>query len=139
MHEHKWFHIFDTSTREIEFIPNPHKMFHAVTYNDKDGEIDSDSFDCDYLKGSYVKLYVEHKEHPYSFERFMDNLYDCGVAKITIVEELINAEWTKEEIVDLAQDTVTLINNEVDALEEVTDKERMKLLIKDLYMESLSL
>ena len=66
-------------------------------------------------------------------------MYACGVAKITIVEELINAEWTKEEIVDLAQDTVTLINNEVDALEEVTDKERMKRLIKDLYMESLSL
>ena len=139
MHEQKGFHILDTNTREIEFILNPHKMFHAVTYNDKDGEIDSDSFDCDYLKGSYVKLYVEHKEHPYSFERFMDNLYDCGVAKITIVEELISAEWTKEEIVDLAQDTVTLINNEVDALEEVTDKERMKRLIKDLYMESLSL
>ena len=46
----------------------------------------------------------------------MDNLYDCGVAKITIVEELINAEWTKEEIVDLAQDTVTLINNEVETI-----------------------
>ena len=46
---------------------------------------------------------------------------------------------TKEEIVDLAQDTVTLINNEIDAIEEVDDKPRMKKLIKDLYMESLSL
>ena len=84
-------------------------------------------------------FYIEHKEHPYSFERFMDKLYDCGVAKITIVEELDNSAWTQEEIVDLAQDTVTLINNEVDALEEVKDKDRMKRLIKDLYMESLSL
>ena len=45
----------------------------------------------------------------------------------------------KEEIVDLAQDTVTLINNEIDSIDEVEDKARMKKLIKDLYMESLSL
>ena len=66
-------------------------------------------------------------------------LYEAGVAKITIVEELTDSEWTKEEIVDLAQDTVTLINNEIDAIEEVEDKPRMKKLIKDLYMESLSI
>jgi len=68
----------------------------------------------------------------------MDKLYDCGVAKITVVEEFDSAEWTQEEIVDLAQDTVTLINNEIDSLEEVKDKGRMKRLIKELYMESLS-
>ena len=68
----------------------------------------------------------------------MDKLYDVGVAKITIVEEINESEWTKEEMVDLAQDTVTLINNEIDLIDEVKDKERMKRLIKDLYMESLS-
>ena len=114
-------------------------MFHAVTYNDEGGPVDSNKFDCDYLNGAYIKLYVEHKEHPYSFERFMDKLYDCGVAKITVVEEYDNSDWTQEEIVDLAQDTVTLINNEVDALEEIKDKNRMKRLIRDLYMESLTL
>ena len=69
----------------------------------------------------------------------MDKLYDCGVAKITIVEDVVSSEWTKEEIVDLAQDTVTLINNEIDVIKEVKDKARMKKLIKDLYMESISL
>ena len=69
----------------------------------------------------------------------MNKLYDAGVAKITTVEDVIDSEWTKEEIVDLAQDTVTLINNEIDSIEEVEDKPRMKKLIKDLYMESLSL
>jgi len=84
-------------------------------------------------------LFVEHKEHPYSFDRFMDKLYDAGVSKITIVEEMNNSDWTKEEIVDLGQDTVTLINNEIDTMDEVKDKERMKRLVRDLYMESLSL
>jgi len=137
--EQKGFHILDTETRDVEFIKNPHKMFHSVTYNDEDGPVGIDILNCGYLKGAYVKLYVENKKHPYSFERFMDKLYDCGVAKITVVEELINSEWTQEEIVDLAQDTVTLINNEIDLIEEVKDKAKMKKIIKDLYMESLSL
>jgi DNA repair exonuclease SbcCD nuclease subunit len=138
LHEQKGFHILDTNTREMEFIPNPHKMFHSITYNDTEGPIDADAFDCGYMKGAYIKLYIEEKNHPYSFDRFMDKLYDCGVAKITVVEELNIAEWTQEEIVDLAQDTVTLINGEIDTLEEVKDKEKMKRIIKDLYMESLS-
>jgi DNA repair exonuclease SbcCD nuclease subunit len=139
LHEQKGFHIFDTDTREIKFFPNPHKMFHSVTYNDKDGPIEPDKFDCQYLNDAYVKLFVEHKEHPYSFDRFMDKLYDCGVAKITIVEELNSADWTKEEMVDMAQDTVSLINEEIDSMEEVKDKEKMKQLVQDLYMESLSI
>ena len=66
-------------------------------------------------------------------------MLSCLQNKITIVEELNNSDWTKEEIVDLGQDTVTLINNEIDIMDEVKDKEKMKRLVKDLYMESLSL
>ena len=139
LHEQKGFHVLDTNTREIEFVPNPHKMFHSINYNDEDGPIEPDKFDCQYLNGAYVKLFVEYKEHSYSFDRFMDKLYDCGVAKITIVEELNDADWTKEEMVDMAQDTVSLINEEIDSMEEVKDKEKMKQLIQDLYMESLSI
>lgn len=138
LNETKGFHVLDTDTREIEFIPNPYQMFHDVTYNDKDGPVDADKYQCQYLENAYVKLFVEHKEHPYSFERFMDKLYDCGVEKITIVEELVDIS-DDEEMVDLAQDTVTLINNEIEGLEEVKDKEKMKRIIRELYMESLSL
>jgi DNA repair exonuclease SbcCD nuclease subunit len=139
LNEAKGFHIFDTDTRDVQFIENPYKMFHSIIYNDEHEPVDSDSFACNHLKNTYIKLYVENKKHPYSFERFMDKLYSCGVAKITVVEDIIDSEWTKEEMIDLAQDTVTLINNEIDAIEEVQDKPRMKKLIKDLYMESLSL
>lgn len=139
MNETKGFHVLDTETREMEFIENPYKMFHTITYNDEDGPMDITSVDYSHLKGSYVKVFVENKEHPYTFDRFTDKLYDAGIAKITIVEEVNESEWTKEEIVDLAQDTVTLINNEVDGMDEVKDKDKMKTLIKDLYMESLSL
>ena len=66
-------------------------------------------------------------------------LYDAGVAKITTVEEALDISDDDEKILDLAQDTVTLINSEVDNIEEVKDKAKMKKIIKDLYMESLSI
>ena len=139
LHEEKGFHVLDTETREVEFIPNPHKMFHCLTYNDTDGPVDISSLDVEGLEGSYVKIYVECKKHPYSFDQYMNCLDENGVAKITVVEDIEDSEWTKEEMVDLAQDTVTLINNEIDQMDEVEDKDKMKQVIRDLYLESISL
>ena len=139
LNDTKGFHVLDTNTRELEFIENPFKMFHTLTYNDKDGPVDVDALDVSHLKDTYVKLFVEYKKHPYSFDQYMDRLYDVGVSKLTIVEDVTDDELTDEDSVDLAQDTVTLINNEIDSMEEVEDKDKMKRLIKDLYMESLSL
>ena len=139
LHEKKGFHILDTESRDIEFIENPHMMFYCLTYNDSSGPLDLDSLNFSNMKNAFVKIYIEHKKHPYSFDRYMDKLYEAGVSKITTVDDANNSSWQQEEIVDLAQDTVTLINNEVDQLEEVKDKSKLKKLIKDLYMESLSL
>lgn len=138
LNETKGFHVLDTETREVEFIVNPFKMFVELTYNDVDGTLDDNS-DFKNLKDTYVRVVVEHKDHPYSFDRFIDKMYDAGVAKITTVEEALDISDDDEKILDLAQDTVTLINSEVDNLEEVKDKAKMKKIIKDLYMESLSI
>tara|TARA_R110002096_G_scaffold37022_2_gene103027 strand:+ start:1590 stop:2636 length:1047 start_codon:yes stop_codon:yes gene_type:complete len=137
--EQKGFHILDTDTRELEFVPNPFKMFVELNYNDKDGPLVPNASDHVHLKDTYVRVIVESKNHPYSFDQFIDQLYTAGVSKITIVEESLDILDNEDDIVDLAQDTVTLINNEVDGLEEVKDKDKMKKLIKDLYMESISL
>ena len=134
----KGFHILDTETRELEFIENPFRMFHTVKYNDKEGPIELEELDFSHMNGCYVKVFVEYKKHPYSFDRFMDKLYESGVAKITVIEDVHENEVT-DDAIDLAQDTVTLINNEIDTLEEVDDKDKLKRIIKDLYMESLSL
>ena len=105
LNETKGFHVLDTETRELEFIKNPYKMFHTLAYNDEAGPIDVDEMKVPvHFKDSYIKLYVEKKKHPYTFDRFMDKLYESGVAKITIVEELSDSEWTKEEKIDIYKD-----------------------------------
>jgi DNA repair exonuclease SbcCD nuclease subunit len=139
LEEKKGFHILDTDTRDVEFIENPNRMFHRLLYNDENGPVDIDSLNFSNLDQCYVRVDVSTKNHPYSFDRYMDKLYECGAAKVTTVEDYECSDDNEEDVVDLAQDTVTIINNEIDTLEEIQDKDRMKRIIKDLYMESLSL
>ena len=139
LEEKKGFHILDTDTRDVEFIENPNRMFHRLLYNDENGPVDIDSLNFSNLDQCYVRVDVSTKNHPYSFDRYMDKLYECGAAKVTTIEDYDCSDENEDEMVDLAQDTVTIINNEIDTLEEIQDKDRMKRIIKDLYMESLSL
>ena len=55
---------------------------------------------------------------------------------ITFIEEVF--EISKEDIVDTTEDTITIINNEIDSMEEVDDKSKLKKIIQELYMESLT-
>ena len=139
LYEPKGFHVFDTDTREIEFIENPHRMFYAIDYDDADA-VPTELLQADYseYKDAFVRVVIHNRKNPYSFDRFMEKLYESGVSKITTIEDNHDVSTDEEDLLDLAQDTVTLINNEIDAMEEVEDKGRMKKLIKDLYMESLS-
>ena len=56
----KGFHIFDTETREIEFISNPYTIFKKLMYNDT--ETNYDKFDITDYNQKYVKLVVVSKK-----------------------------------------------------------------------------
>ena len=138
--DQKGFHVFDTETRELEFVPNPYEMFYVFQWDDKSDELPQElcEIDADYLQDSYVKVFVEAKTKPYLFDRFLDRLYNSGVANITIVDATeINFEVDEE--VDMKQDTLSLIYETIDNMTDVEDKSKLKDLVKQLYMESLSL
>ena len=50
----KYFHIFDTETREIEAIPNPNTIFEKLMYNDT--ETNYDDFDIGPYHNKFVKF-----------------------------------------------------------------------------------
>jgi hypothetical protein len=133
--ERKGFHILDTETRELEFIENPDRIFYAVRYND--AERDMLKADFAKYKNSFVKLIVENKTKPYIFDKFLDSMYGNGVASLNIIEEN-NVELSSEHTVDNTKDTLTIINSEIDAMEEVQNKNKLKTIIHELYTESLS-
>ena len=85
---------------------------------------------------SYIKILVLNKKSPYTFDRFIDKLYEQNIQNVTIVEEVITSD-IEEDALDMAQDTVTIINNEIDGM-DITNKSDVKNLIRELYMEALS-
>jgi hypothetical protein len=87
---------------------------------------------------AFVKVFVDNKTKPYLFDKFLDGIYTAPAMGVTIVEQNTDT-GTAEPAADMALDTLGLINKEIDGMEEVHDKSALKRIVRDLYMESLSL
>jgi hypothetical protein len=44
----------------------------------------------------------------------------------------------EETTIDMAKDTLSIINDEIDTDSEIKDKDQIKKIIRDLYLEGLS-
>lgn len=133
----KGFHILDTETRELEFIENPYRMFHKVAYNDSEYDYDTNPVDYTRYKDGYVKLVVLRKTKPYTFDKFLDGFYAAGAASVQIIEDINDLEINKDEVLDMSQDTLSLIHGEIDSLPNIPHPARLKDLMHRLYVEAL--
>lgn len=136
------FHIFDVQSRDLDFIPNPNTIFHRIVYDDKDVSIKEYlSRDLSAYTKTYVKVVVVNKNNPYLFDQFMNNLYAVNPIDVTIVEDAIDlTEGTEDDKIDEAEDTITIINKYVDALQnDGIDNSRLKNMMREIYVEALNL
>lgn len=133
--EAKGFHVFDTETREMEFVENPYRMFHKIVYDDVENDYDTTEHKSAY-KNAYVKIIVVKKTKPYIFDRYLDSFYDAGVASIQIVED-VGLEDSAEDAINVEMDTMALINNEIDAMTNLENPAKLKSIIQMLYVEAL--
>ena len=131
------FHLFDTGTRDLEFIRNPYSVFARVEYDDKGKDpIDLDSLD---LKNCFVKLVVVNKTDFYKFDKFTQKLYNKGCYEIKIVEDM--SEFSDGEIgedINL-EDTMSVLSHYIDTVETDVDKEVVKTFMKSLYTEAVNI
>jgi len=136
----KGFHIFDTDTRELTFIQNPYRMFHKVHYDDQEKSMEQVvNQDFSELEGTYVKVIVTEKSNPYWFDMFIEKLEKAGPIHVQVVEDHLNLDLASDdEIVNEAEDTLTILNKYIDALDVSVSKGKLESTIKDLYSEALS-
>lgn len=135
------FHIFDLATNDLEFVVNPNVMFHRIVYDDKENTItEINSKDLTRYTNTYVKVVVINKTNPYLFDKFMANLYDVNPIDVTIAEDFADlTEGVEDDMIDQAEDTITIINKFVDGIqEEHIDNDRLKTVLKELYVEALN-
>jgi DNA repair exonuclease SbcCD nuclease subunit len=135
------FHLFDLASHDLEFIENPNVMFHKIYYDDKENTItEITNLDLSKYTNTYVKVVVVNKTNPYLFDRFMENLYKVNPIDITIAEDFTDlTEGVEDDMVNEAEDTITIINKFVDGItEEHIDNEKLKTVMKELYVEALN-
>lgn len=136
------FHIFDTETRELQFIENPYHMFHKFTYDDSIQNFEFwKGVDFKQYTNCYVKVVVVRKSNPYLFDTVMDNLYKTSPLDVTIVEDFSEAALdATKDVVNQAEDTVTIIRQCVDnmKLPDAVEPDKLKGLLQELYVEALN-
>lgn len=136
----KGFHVFDTDTRELKFISNPHTMFHKIYYDDREQTFEYwKSHDMTRYADSMVKVVAINKQNPYLFDSVIDSLYKVAPIDITVVEDLSdNQIENDDDIIDQAEDTLTILSKYVDSLTLDVNNDKLKNLMKELYIEAIN-
>ena len=132
----KGFSVFDTVSRQLEFIQNPFTIHEKIEYNDKDVEpIDLTTIE---IKDKYIKLVVINKTDLYKFDRFVNLLYEQEPYEVKIIEDLSEFnEGTIDAEINL-EDTISILGNYIDSVQTEGDKEAIKSFVKGLYIEAIN-
>ena len=139
--DEKGFHIFDTETRELTRVVNPYNMFYKLWYDDQEMDFeDIAKIDFDQYKDSFVKVIIKNKTNPYLFDSYIERLEKNELINLQIVEDHLNLDLEDtDDIINEAEDTVTILDKYVDGLEISADKDKVKTLMRELYNEALSI
>lgn len=135
------YHIFDTETREIEFVRNPCTIFAKVWYDDANKTVEEVVFDRDLsaLKDKKLKVIVKSKTNPYWFDLFIDKIEKCGATDIQVVDDHLHLdEVADEDLVNEAEDTLTVCRKYISQLTmKSVDTKKLDRVITELYSEAL--
>jgi hypothetical protein len=111
-----------------------------MTYDDSNTDFEYwKSYDFESFKSAYVKVVVLNKQNPYLFDSVIDNLYKAMPADISIVEDFTDTLIDDDtELVDQAEDTMTILSKYIDGLSLNVENEKLKTLMRELYVEALN-
>jgi hypothetical protein len=127
------FHIFDTATRVLSFVPNPYVVHCRFEY-DEDA-----MWPFPDVANKFVRIVVVNKKSQEKFEKFIEAIHRAGPYEVKVVEDMsAYREGELDETVDL-EDTMTLMSSYVDSVETTADKDKIKNYMKSLYVESINL
>jgi len=132
----KGFHIFDTQTREIERVENPHRIFKKFVYDDT--KYDYTHQRLDNYDNCFVKLFVSQKTKDEMYGKLIEKFYnDINVHELVIVEDPSDIKTTvREDILEQGEDTLTFLRNYIEQVDTDLDKHKLKEFAKELYVEA---
>lgn len=131
----KYFHVLDTDSRELIPVRNPHTLHTKVIYNDEKNNYTT--YDVSSLDNQFVKVIVEKKTDYFTFDRFIDRIQQRPIHELKVAEsfEEFLGENVEDDEIQL-DDTQVLLDSYVEAVETEADKEKLKTLLRGLYVEA---
>ena len=135
--DRRGFTVFDTETLEHYHIDNPYQLFHNIYYEDTSHQ----TFDARPYENKIVKVIVKQKTDVKQFEKFIDKLYESGVADLKIVENFEFSGWYDKDTVDEVdtEDTLSILNRYIEESESSLDKSKIQKVIREVYQEACEL
>jgi hypothetical protein len=115
-------------------VRNPYTLFRKLYYSDDEQSDYSD------VHGKYVKIIVSEKTNAYEFDKYVDRVQALNPTDLKIVENFgdLSAETIADEEINL-EDTQTLLNTYVDAIESKLSKRKLKNILSELHTEALEI
>jgi len=130
VNEVKGFHVFDTVSYEMEFIPNPHNMFMEVEYSDL-AKLDSES-----ISGKQVRVFItdeiDHKHLGKQIERLESDCFSIDVIQHAQVNSIDEPQYELK-----VTGVVDMLRQYIDVMETSQDKEAIRKIMGELYISSV--
>lgn len=133
------FHLFDTASRELEFIRNPFTMFEKLYYDDSNEDYPAGDIRFSDLSGKYVKIVVLRKTEAAKFDQFIQKVEAANPLDIKIEEDFSGFEGVVVDMENIdMKNTEHVLLSSVDALETDANKELIKYHLRALYVEAIN-
>jgi len=81
---------------------------------------------------------VVNKTNPEMLDRLLDRFYKVNMHELKIIEDYsdLDAGNVSDDIVERSEDTITLVDNYIEALPISLDKNRLKTIVRGAYVEA---
>ena len=112
-----------------QYFPSHDQMLYSFSS-------DSDFSDFSSLKDKMVKLTYSSDDSRENIDSFIKNIENANPYDFTIIENFVTG-LSEKNTVDLSKDTLSIINEEIQNLEIDINKDEIKKITHEIYMEAL--
>ena len=137
-HDPKYFHVFDTDTRDLTPVQNTETLFERLYYDDT--QTNHSVQDLRHLDNKFVKLVVVNKSNPKMFDSFVDRINSRKIHELKIAEnfeEFVGASVEDEKV--KVESTEDLLYTYIDAVDTPLNKDTIKGMVRELMVEAQTL
>jgi len=127
----KGFHTFEVETGNLEFIENPNKLFYKLTYNEDLENIIPN------ITNKIVKVIVQNKTSQKKFDKYFEQLSSQNPFELKIIENHCEYDSVSNDVDLTIDSTETIISKYIDSCELSVEKEKLKMIFKQLHNEAI--